>query len=295
MITHGVTPAVRHFRANGVEYRVLDWSPPSWSAVALLLHGYMDAGSTWDLVAPALMAANLRVLAPDLRGFGEGARVGAGGYYHFPDYIFDVADLVDVAVASAPLYVVGHSMGGTVATQYTGAFPERVTKLALLEGAGPPDNPPEVAPTRMRRWIDQVRDLRAKGAAPRSLGTREAALRRLKANHTGVDEAILAHRLPHLVREMEGGEVTWANDPLHRTISPMPFFARNFMAFANAVTCPVLYIGGGPTGYHPPDEDERLKAFRDLTHVDIEGAGHMMHWTKPDELAAHLVAFWQKP
>ena len=288
------SPVVRSIRANGIDYRVLEWSPTEWSATALLVHGYMDAGSTWDLVAPRLVQAGLRVLAPDLRGFGHGGRAPEPSYYHFPDYIFDVADLVDTCLGATPLFLVGHSMGGTVASLYAGSFPERVTKLALLEGVGPPDNPVEVAPVRMRRWIDEVRAVRGKGASPRSIGTREAALRRLAANHTGVDVEILRHRLPHLVRDMEGGEVTWANDPLHKTVSPMPFFAATYKAFAKCVTCPVLHVGGGDTGYHPPDEAERLAAFANLTRVDIADAGHMMHWTRPDVLADHLTRFWSR-
>ena len=42
----------------------------------------------------------LRVLAPDMRGFGEGPRVPPGDYYHFPDYVLDLASIVDVAAVA---------------------------------------------------------------------------------------------------------------------------------------------------------------------------------------------------
>src|SRR5260221_338038 len=112
----------------------------------------MDAGGTWDLVAPAIASAGFRVLAPDLRGFGASSSAPAGAYYHFPDYIADIAALAP----NGPLRVVGHSMGGTAATLFSGAHPERVRSLVLIEGVGPPDNPPEIAPDRMRRWLDQL-------------------------------------------------------------------------------------------------------------------------------------------
>src|ERR1700730_12676501 len=103
--------------ANGMTHHVLEWTSHNAEATVLLLHGYMDAAATWDLVAPSLAAAGLRVLAPDLRGFGDAPRVPTGGYYHFPDYVFDVADLVDALVPpESPLLVVGHSMGGSIAT-----------------------------------------------------------------------------------------------------------------------------------------------------------------------------------
>jgi pimeloyl-ACP methyl ester carboxylesterase len=287
-----VAPNVLTLHANGLDHRVLEWSTGAARATAVLLHGYMDAASTWDLVAPRLVAAGYRVLAPDFRGFGEGARLGPGAYYHFPDYVFDVADIVDQAcMGDAPFHLVGHSMGGTVASLYAGTFPERPMKLALLEGIGPPDNPPDIAPVRFRAWIEGVRTTRARGPDLR-LASREDALRRLAANHSQVDLAILAHRLPHLLRELPDGGLVWKNDPLHRTTSPMPFFASMYMSFARKVTCPTLYVDGGAIGMHPEDEDARLACFRSLERLTIEGAGHMMHWTRPDDLARVLVTFF---
>jgi pimeloyl-ACP methyl ester carboxylesterase len=275
-------------RANGLEHHVLVWEPRGWAATALLLHGFMDAAATWDRVAPSLASAGLRVVAPDLRGFGEGGRVGEGGYYHFADYVFDVADLVDGLCGETPLHVVGHSMGGSVATLYAGAFPERPKTLALLEGLGPPDNPFEVAPLRMRKWIDDVRATRAR--PPRSM-TEKDALRRLAANHARVDEALLRDRMKYLVSPAGEGLVAWKNDPLHRTTSPVPFYAAAFAQFMKRIACPVLFVSGGPTGWHPPDEDDRLACAAKLERAEIADAGHMMHWTRPKELAEILLRF----
>ena len=286
-------PNVLRLVANGLDYRLVEWAPEASSATVLLLHGFMDAGATWDLVAPALVLAGYRVLAPDLRGYGDSGRIGAGGYYHFLDYVFDVADLVDGAVVPSPLYLVGHSMGGTVATMYAGTFPERVVKLALLEGLGPPDNGFDTGPVRTRKWIEDVRASRAR-TAERAMGSCEEALVRLKANHPNVDDAVLKERLHHLTRELPGGKIAWKHDPLHRTLSPMPFFAKLYVEYAKKIACPALYVDGGPHGYHPPDEDARLAAFAEMEQRTIEGAGHMMHWTRPAELAALLLAFFRE-
>ncbi len=268
---------------------MLEWPGPDGAAPVVLVHGYMDAAGTWDLVAPRLARAR-RVLAPDMRGYGEGARVGEGGYYYFPDYVFDLADLVDRLAGGAPFHLVGHSMGGTIATLYAGAFPERVRSLALLEGLGPPDNPPSVAPVRMRRWIDQVRAIRGAQSAHPTM-TRDEALARLAKNHAAIDRAVLETRLPHLVRDLGDGRVTWAFDVLHRTVSPMAFSAATFREFAKLVAAPVLFVDGGPTGYHPPDEDDRLAAFARVERLALPDAGHMMHWTRPEPLADALAEF----
>jgi pimeloyl-ACP methyl ester carboxylesterase len=286
-----VTPTEHRIAANGLEHRVLEWEARGApTATALLLHGYMDAAGTWDLVAPTLADAGMRVLAPDMRGYGDGARAPRGSYYHFADYVADLADIADAAAPGERFVLVGHSMGGTIATLYAGAFPERVAKLVLVEGVGPPDHPHDVAPDRMRRWITDVRAVRARGDA-KSVGTIEEAFRRLAMNHPGVDADVVRSRLVHLVRDLGDGKVAWRFDPLHRTTSPTLFLAKTFIEFAKRVACPTLFVGGGPNGFHPADEDARLAAFADATRVDITDAGHMVHWTKPDDLARVLVRF----
>lgn len=262
----------------------------------MLVHGYMDAAGTWDRVAPALVAEGATVIAPDMRGFGDAPRAPCGSYYHFADYVFDLADVVDALSPERPVSLVGHSMGGTITTLFSGAFPERVARLAVLEGLGPPDNPFAAAPDRMRHWVEQVRRVRARSQDARGTPTftREEARRRLGLNHPHVAPEVLDHRLPHLVRDEGEGRVSFRHDPLHRTTSPMPFFARSFVEFAKRVTCPVLFVSGGPTGFHPPDEEERLAAFAELERAEIEDAGHMMHWTRPDEVARVLGAFLRR-
>jgi pimeloyl-ACP methyl ester carboxylesterase len=277
--------------AGGLVHHVLEWPAEAPVATALLLHGYMDAAATWDLVAPSLASRGLRVVAPDLRGFGDAPRVGAGGYYHFPDYLLDVADVADAFVPEgAPLLVVGHSMGGTIATMYTGSFPERVSRLAILEGSGPPASPPSTAPDRARRWVDEVRIARARGS--RRMPSREDAQRRLFLNHPTVPHDVLRKRLDDLARPLPDGEgMVWRSDPLHGTRSPTPFIAEAWMAFAGRAKCPVLSVSGGPKGWHPPDEETRLGAFPTLERAEIPDAGHMMHWTRPDELSRILGEF----
>src|SRR4051794_668300 len=107
------TPTSLRVHANELDHHVLEWeasgSRRSTVRTVVLVHGYMDAGGTWDLVAPALAAKGFRVLAPDMRGFGDGARAPKGSYYPFVDYVFDLADLVDPLSPGEPIALVGHS------------------------------------------------------------------------------------------------------------------------------------------------------------------------------------------
>lgn len=279
--------------ANGLEHHAFVWNGLGRErSTVVLVHGYMDAAGTWDRVAPSLAADGHRVVALDMRGFGEGARAPRGSYYHFADYVFDLADAVDALSPDAPVALVGHSMGGTITTLFAGSFPERVARLAILEGLGPPDTPVDIGADRMRHWIDQVRRVRARADEERTPTlARDEARQRLAGNHPAVPADVIDHRLPHLVRDEGDGRVSWRFDPLHRTTSPVPFFAELYMAFARKVTCPVLFVSGGPAGFHPPDEEERLRSFAKLERAEIADAGHMMHWTEPDEVARLLGAF----
>jgi pimeloyl-ACP methyl ester carboxylesterase len=257
----------------------------------VLVHGYMDAALTWDLVAPVLAGASRRVWAFDQRGYGQGHRVAAGDYYHFPDYVRDLANVLD-ALAIERCVLVGHSMGGVVTTLFAGAFPERVSHLALIEGAGPPDHRPGDGPARMRAFVQGARDSLTKQAvAPPTSFTLEHALSRLALNHPGVAPDVLATRAPRLVREVEPGRYVWAFDPLHRTRSPMPFFASLYREYAHAVTAPVLWVSGGVSGFHPEDEAARLAAFARLDQITLDDAGHMVHWTQPTRLAQALLTW----
>ena len=102
----------------------------------LLLHGFLDHGRSFGRVARAL-AQRYRVVAPDHRGHGLSGHVGAGGYYHFPDYVRDLHALYEPLEIERAA-ICGHSMGASIAVYFAGAFPERVAALALLDGVGPP-------------------------------------------------------------------------------------------------------------------------------------------------------------
>jgi pimeloyl-ACP methyl ester carboxylesterase len=282
-------PTSHHLTLRELSFRLLEWAPPAapTRVPVLFLHGFADTAASWGPVAELMTQAGHRVMAPDLRGFGESAWVGAGGYYHFPDYVADV-DALTRAMSLSSFALVGHSMGGTVASMFAGSRPAKVRHLALLEGLGPPDNDPAHTPDRFSRWLDDLIDGGRGRQRSMSLGE---ALERLERQHPGVPRKLLADTLPSLLREESPGVFRWHLDPLHRTSSPYPFFASSYRAFAARVDCPVLLLDGGPEGFHPPDEAERIAAFARHEVSSLPGAGHMMHWTQPEAVARELLRF----
>jgi pimeloyl-ACP methyl ester carboxylesterase len=277
-------------RVNGLRlwvHRFREPTAPPSGLTVVLVHGFMDAGATWELVAPVLARGGHDVVAPDLRGFGQSDFVGPGGYYHFPDYVADLAELVD-ALAPRRLALVGHSMGGTVAALYAGAHPERVERLALLEGMGPMAADPATSVERMQAWL---RTLREVSRVPKPLTSLQEAVERLSLHHPRVPREVIEARAKLLTRADEAGRLVWAYDPLHRTTAPTPFQVDSFKDFLRRISCPTLVVGGGSAGWHPADEEERIACLSEVIRFELPHAGHMMHWTEPGALAERLATF----
>ncbi len=124
----GPDPAATDVLVNGIRLRVR--SAGSGRPV-ILLHGFPDSHLVFQHQIGALAAAGFRVLAPDLRGFGESDRPSDVAAYRMPLLVGDVAailDHFDVPTAA----VVGHDWGAGLAWQFAIAHPGRVDRLAVL-------------------------------------------------------------------------------------------------------------------------------------------------------------------
>lgn len=275
--------------ATGLTYHVLEWGDPD-APLVVLVHGFLDLAWGWDLVARRL-ADRFHVVAPDMRGHGDSDWIGAGGYYHFFDYAADLDDLLRQLSPDAPVALVGHSMGGNIVSYTTGARPERVRRLALLEGLGPPDmsGATPAIPDRTARWFDAWRTARA---APKVMASVDDAAARLCRHDALLDPALARDLAAHGTREAPGGLV-WKHDPLHATGGPYPFRVDVAEAFWRRIRCPVLVVDGARSTFRLPDAEQarRRAVFPDARHAILDGAGHMMQRHQPDALAELLAEF----
>ena len=271
--------------ATGLDTHVLSWGDGDHTVV--LLHGFLDLAWEWSEVA-ATLGRRLHVLAPDLRGHGDSAWVGAGGYYHFYDYVADVDDLI-AQLGRTTVSVVGHSMGASVAGYWAGTRPERVHRLALLEGLGPPDVPADV-PHRTATWIDAWRKTRRE--PPRLMKDLAEACARLRRTDPTISDASARMLAEHGTRAVAGG-LGWKHDPLHRTMGPYPFRVDVAAQFWARVAAPVLYVDGDRSLFRLPEPEvtRRLGHFRDARRATIAGAGHALMRHQPAAVAALLLDF----
>ena len=133
------------------EYRTIDvpvdggalragvWDPIDAAAdapTALLVHGVTASHLAWPFVVERL--PGVRVVAPDLRGRGRSNGIdGAAG---MAAHAADLTALLD-ALGIDRTVVVGHSMGGFVSVVFAHLYPERVSRLLLVDGGLPLDVP----------------------------------------------------------------------------------------------------------------------------------------------------------
>lgn len=117
---------------NGVELNVATAGPEDpGTRTALLLHGFPESWQIWRHQIGALAEAGLRVIAPDLRGFGQSDRPAEVDAYRMPVLVADVAGLLDHFEA-AQAVVVGHDWGAGLAWQVAFRIPDRVERLAVI-------------------------------------------------------------------------------------------------------------------------------------------------------------------
>jgi len=271
--------------ANGLGHHVIRWGDGPIDVV--LCHGFLDIGWSFDAVARELVRAGHGVAAFDWRGHGQSEWIGRGGYYHFPDYVLDLDELLP-QLTDAPVHLLGHSMGGSACAMFAAARPEKLATLTLVEGIGPPEMEPRKPAARLRAWLDGVGRVRAK--EPRPMADARAALTRMRVQNPTLADDLGLFLVDKSTRTVDGG-LQWSFDPLHKTFSPRPFQPSQFEALLASIETPTLVISG-ERGFRLADEKNRIEKIRNHRFIEIPGVGHMIHWFEPQALASALSAFF---
>ncbi|MBI5285171.1 MAG: alpha/beta hydrolase [Chloroflexi bacterium] len=238
----------------------------------LLIHGNRDHARTWDQVAVQLKE-DYCVYAVDLRGHGDSAW-SVGSQYSLPEFVLDVAMLAR-ELNRNPLTVVGHSLGGAVALEYTGVFPGLVTKVVAIEGLGPRVGEPVPASSRMRRWIGHMQDFDTRH--PRRYASFDDAVKRMRDENPHLTAEMAHHLTLHGMRENEDGTRSWKFDNYVRLHSPYEFNIAEAREIWNQIRCPVLLVRGSESWAADPEEDGKASAFHNYKTVLVKDAGHWVH------------------
>jgi pimeloyl-ACP methyl ester carboxylesterase len=262
----------------------LAWGEPS-APPALLLHGWLDnAGSFAPL---ARLLSGHRLWVPDLPGHGRSGHRPPGTWYHFVDYVSDVMALAQ-ALGLDRFDLIGHSMGGAIATLVAAAYPERIRRLVLIEALGPLARPADASVADLRRAIDArlaVHDKQLKVHPDRN------AARRARMQANGLAEAAADALIERALMPAPGGYV-WRSDPRQTLPTPIRGTESQYLGILEAISAPTLAIfADPPTPYLTgADADRRLEALAPQDIVRLPGSHHL-HLEDPAPVVAAVAAF----
>jgi pimeloyl-ACP methyl ester carboxylesterase len=110
--------------------------------VVVLLHGFPLSREMWSEQLSGV-GSIYRVIAPDLRGFGESPV--PEGVYSMDEMADDVAELLETLEIMGPVVVGGLSMGGYVAMSMAARYPTSVRALMLMDTRAAADTPEAAA------------------------------------------------------------------------------------------------------------------------------------------------------
>jgi pimeloyl-ACP methyl ester carboxylesterase len=285
---------IRHLR-----YHVLQWGTPSPDKTPLVMvHGWMDVAASFQFVIDALQN-DYWIIAPDWRGFGL-TETPDTDHFFFPDYLADLDQLLDHYVGERQVHLIGHSMGGHVATMYAGIRPERIQKLINLEGFGMPATRPSQAPARLAKWMDELKALQRGEMNLKPYPNLEAVAQRLiKTNpRLGIDKAQWLAQ--HWARPNDQGEWRILGHAAHKVVNPNLFKTDETQAIYERITAPMLCVVADSDSmsqwwresYTLADFMQRIASVRHIKHAVIEEAGHMLHHDQPEQLAKILEEFF---
>lgn len=283
-------PTSHSYYSQRLRLHYLDWGNTT-APHLLLVHGVQDHCRTWDWFAAGFVD-DYHVVAPDLRGHGDSEWV-RGSSYHMIDYVYDIAQLVRQAKLE-PLLVIGHSMGGTVASLFAGLHPDLVQKLVLIEGVGLwPGMTAGNVGERLSLWMDNTRTLAAR--QPRRYESLEAAFERMHKANAHLSEAQARHLTIHGTNQNEDGSYSWKFDNYTHAFPAFRMPEVEMIEIWQKITCPTLCLNAKEGFGHRIGQDGTLKHFAAGRSIDIADAGHWVHHDQLDQVVASVREFFREP
>jgi pimeloyl-ACP methyl ester carboxylesterase len=259
---------------KGLSFPVLDYGEGS---PVLLLHGFPDDRFLWRHQATALAAAGLRVIAPDLRGFGDAPRPQDPSEYGLDIAARDVIGILD-ALRVGQVQMIGHDWGAALGWRIAARDPGRVSRYAALS-VGAPGAPP----------TDEQRAKSAYMAFFRKPGVEEEIRRDNWKWFRGFLRGA-ADTDRYIERLSRPGALTAGLNWYRASNAPAP---GSPLA---AVACPVLGVWSDGDAYLTEEQmrtsGDRIKGT--FQYEKVQGASHWMMLDKPNELNRLLLGFLER-
>ena len=261
------------------------WGPEDGKPV-LALHGWLDNAATFDLIAPLLKG--VRLVCLDTPGHGLSDHRPPGVFYHFIDNITEVMLAADW-LGWDKFNLMGHSMGAGLATLAAGSFPDRIERLALIEGIGPMSNQAKDAPGLIKEAHEHMAALAGK-TPPRYKNPEQA----LKARMTSFPLAESGARILVNRGLKKSGDIwEWTSDPRLTLRSRLRLTEDQVRAFLSEIACPTMLLLGESSQARKMAIITERQPFVSQLDVRTLPGGHHLHLEHPEEVAEAFNEFLQ--
>lgn len=242
----------------------------------LALHGWLDNALSFAPLAPLLDGVQLVCL--DFPGHGESAPRPAAARYHFDDYVFDVLAAAD-SLGWTSFHLLGHSLGGAVASVTAAVCPERVETLSVIEGLGPLSAPPDRTADGWRRAIAAQRD------RPRRIHADRASAIAARIRNSDLPEPAAELLAARGLQAVDGGW-QWRHDLRLTWPSTQRYTEPQVLDLLTHIEAPTLCVLAEPRSRVVPAGlmERRAAAVPSLRTVSIPG-GHHVHMQSPEPIA----------
>jgi pimeloyl-ACP methyl ester carboxylesterase len=260
-----------------IDYAVLDEGA---GPAVLLLHGFPDSSYLWRHQIPVLTGAGFRVIAPDLRGFGDSSKPIAAEEYGLRRILGDVSELLR-ALDVPRAHVVGHDWGAAVAWFMAALMAQKVDHLAVLSVGHPAAYHAPRNDQRQKSWYTLLYQF--EGVAEELLSRRNWALLREETKGGDVDRYVQDLSRPNALT----AALNWyrANQHPRFELEPAPRLPY--------IDAPTLALWG--EGDHAMTEDSMRESATFVSgpwrYERLRCAGHWIPITAPGALNELLVSF----
>ena len=249
----------------------------------VFLHGIFAMKEHWIDMSRAL-SGDYRVVLLDLPGFGSNLDTKWRDYT--PEgrarLIIGVADELNVSC----FVVLGHSMGGVIASLFAGTFADKVQSLTLLDSLGPMTSQAADTPKQLAKAILDVQ----RTSSPLRVFSEitEALQARKKSSPEMSDEALLPIVERNLKQSQQG--FSWRTDARLRHASKVRLTEEQVMAFLGAIDVPVLVIMAEQGIVPKAWVEQRMEGLKKAQLVYVPGHHHFhAEWSGAEAICRHII------
>jgi len=260
--------------------------------IILCLHGWLDNAASFIPILQSFESQpnfNHKIIAIDLPGHGASTHKSIDAHYHFIDWVYDVLSLFE-SNQWGSVHLVGHSMGGMIASAFSAAFPEKVKSLTLLDSAGFIYSEEHESTQVLRKGL--LSRIKANKSASNH-NSKQLSLDLVTKARVFVSDLDYHHAELIMARNLlfSNNQWHWRSDRKLNTVSPYRFSFNQCQQIVSDIKVPVQIIYGSKGVDFVKNG---IKYFASLMPckkiVELEG-GHHVHMEKPAQTAKLINEF----